>query len=111
MPLDRRRLLLAAYALFSAPLLHAQGTPPKALIGAFRRVAEKGGLLSHYSDIEENFRRAAMLVDKILKGANPAELAVEQPDRFLTPINLRTAKTLGITIPQSMLLQATRVIE
>lgn len=72
---------------------------------------EVGGLMSYANDVHENYRRAAVLVDKILKGANPAELPVEQPDRFHLVINLKTAKALGLTIPQSILLRADRVIE
>lgn len=81
------------------------------LFGNDRRYSLVGGLLSYTSDLAEHYRRAAVLVAKILKGANPGELAVEQPDRYAMVINLRTAKTLGLSIPQAVLLRATEVIE
>ena len=62
-----------------------------------------GGLLSYSSDEAGNFRRAATYVDKILKGAKPADLPVEQPTKFEFVINLKTAKQIGLTIPQSVL--------
>lgn len=76
-----------------------------------RRFAEDGCLVSYYSDIGESYRRVASLVDKIFKGAKPADLPVEEPDRYVLDINLRTAKALGKTIPQSVLVRADRVIE
>jgi putative tryptophan/tyrosine transport system substrate-binding protein len=75
------------------------------------RFAEQGGLLSYSSDSTESYRRAAELVDKIFKGAKPADLPVEQPDRYALIVNLRTARSLGITIPPSILARADQVIE
>lgn len=72
---------------------------------------EAGGLLSLGLDLVDSYRRAATYVDKILKGANPAGLPMEQPTKFDLFVNLTTARVLGLTIPQSVLLQATQVIQ
>jgi putative ABC transport system substrate-binding protein len=76
-----------------------------------KEFVEAGGLMSLGLDLVESYRRAATYVDKILKGAKPAELPMEQPTKFDLFVNLKTARVLGLTIPQSVLLQATRVIQ
>jgi len=76
-----------------------------------REFAEAGGLLSYAPSFADIYRRLASYVDKILKGAKPAELPVEQPTKFELVINLKTAKTLRLAVPNELLLQASRVIE
>ena len=78
---------------------------------SLRQTVEEGGLVAYTIDRLELFRRGAYFVDRILKGAKPAELPFEQPTRFEFIVNLKTARALGLTIPPAVLLQATTIIE
>lgn len=89
---------------------HAAKHRLPAVFNSFRS-ADRGGLITYAVNIQDNYRRAAAYADKLFKGANPGELPIQQPTRFELVINLRTAKALGLTIPPSVMVQATRVIE
>jgi putative tryptophan/tyrosine transport system substrate-binding protein len=97
--LTHRMMLLRQVSKARLPGIYAQ-----------RVVAEAGGLMSYGTNYEDLFRRSAGYVDKILKGAKPADLPIEQPTKFELVVNLKTAKALGITIPESILLRADEVI-
>jgi putative tryptophan/tyrosine transport system substrate-binding protein len=107
-------MLVLASADFTVERYRLAGLAMKyrlpAMFGA-RDHAEAGGLMSYAADFDDLFRRSARYVDKILKGTKPADLPVEQPTKFELVINLKTAKALGLTIPQPLLLRADQVIE
>jgi putative ABC transport system substrate-binding protein len=91
-----------------AALALAQHLPA---IFAYTENVETGGLLAYSPSSSENYRRTAGFIDKILRGMNPGNIPVEQPTKFELAVNMKTAKTMGIVIPQSLLLRADRVIE
>lgn len=94
-----------------APLIERALKARLPLVSGQIFIAEKGGLLSYGARIEENYERAAVIVDKILRGANPAEIPVEQPQRFELVVNRRTARAIGVTLSPVTMLRADRIIE
>jgi putative ABC transport system substrate-binding protein len=110
---------LGGVIIFTSSMFYAERTRIAELaaesrvpaIYSVREYAEAGGLMAYGVNLGESFRRAATYVDKILKGARPADLPVEQPAKFELVINLKTAKALGITLPTSLLSQADELIE
>jgi putative ABC transport system substrate-binding protein len=81
------------------------------VISQFRDFTVAGGLMAYGPNNDEMFRRAALFIDKIFKGAKPADLPVQAPTKFELVINLKTSKALGLTIPESFLLRADELIE
>ena len=104
--LDGPTFIAEARQIAAAALKHGLPT-----VFPFREQAAVGGLIAYGADLGDLWRRAAVLVDKVLRGTPPRELPVEQPTRFELVINLKTAKALGLTIPPSLLLRADQVIE
>ena len=107
-------ILVPPDATFNASRIRIIDLAAKAQLPAiyFNRVfAEAGGLVSYGPNISEDYRRAAVYVDKILKGANPADLPIERPTKFELIINLKTAKELGLSVSPALLARADEVIE
>ena len=107
-------LLHADTPLFTthrARLVEAAARSRLPAIYALKGYVDAGGLVSYGADLPDLYRRAATYVDKILQGAKPADLPVEQPTKFELVINLKTAKALGLTIPPSLLQRVDQVIE
>ena len=108
-----------ALCMFPSPMLFSEYgriapmTAEKKLPAIYvaREGVELGGLISYGADLPDLSRQTALYVDKILKGAKPAELPVEQPTKFELLINLKTAKALGLTVPATLLATADEVIE
>jgi len=98
--MEHRSRILDFMARNAIPAMYEEG-----------RFVEAGGLMSYGPSVPDLFRRSASYVDKILKGANPANLPVEQPTKFELMINLNTAKTLGLTVPDSILVRADKLIQ
>ncbi|MCC7215723.1 MAG: ABC transporter substrate-binding protein [Burkholderiales bacterium] len=92
-------------------LVNGAGSLSMPAIYPFEEMTEAGGLMSYAADLLDNYRRAARFVDRILRGANAGDLAIEQPTRLRLAINMRAAKAQGIRIPQSILQRADRVME
>jgi putative ABC transport system substrate-binding protein len=110
-----RALVQLSSPLFDSPLTKriADFTAKHRLpaISMFSRFAEAGGLMAYGPNLPEYYKRPAVYIDKILKGAKPADVPIEQPTKFELVINLKTAKALGLTIPPSLLGRADEVIQ
>ena len=105
---DQLPVVLSSYRKIIADFAEAQRLPT--LFG-FSEFAAAGGLISYGLNLPDLYRRAAVYVDKILKGAKPADLPVEQPTKFELIVNLKTAKALGLRIPPELLVRADQVIQ
>ncbi len=115
---DSKRKKAGAVMLLWSPVFYAHDSEIAALgldaklatVSALNTAVRAGTLISYGADVVDNFRRAAYFIDRLLKGGKASELPIEQPTKFKLVVNLKTAKALGLTIPQSILLQADEVI-
>ena len=115
---DAKRKKAGAVMLLWSPVFYVHDTQIAALgldtklptVSALNTDVKAGTFISYGADAVDNFRRAAYFIDRLLKGAKASELPIEQPTKFKLVVNLKTAKALGITVPQSILLQADEVI-
>jgi putative ABC transport system substrate-binding protein len=101
----------ALFNVYAAELIQHASALRIPVVHYWPGTAEAGALLSHQADIQDNFRRAAGYVDKILRGANPGDLPIHQPSRYKLIVNAKVAHALGLTIPPSLLLRADEVIQ
>ena len=104
-------LIVGADPMLSANLKQLGGLALKHRLPLTANADDLGVLISYYRDNDAMYRRAATYADKILKGANPGDLSIEQPMKFILTINLKTARALSVTIPQSLLLRADEIIQ
>jgi len=105
---ERLGALAAELVRLKVDVIVATGTPS---LRALQQFCEVGSLMSYGANLNDNFRRAATYVDKILKGARPSDLPFEQPTRYSLLINRKSAIALGLTLPQALLIQADEVIQ
>jgi putative ABC transport system substrate-binding protein len=108
---ERADVIILQASLPRRPALDLAMNHHLPLVGASRPIAEAGGLIAYSANQNDQYRRAAYYVDRILKGAKPSDLPVEQPTKFDLIINLKTAKALGLEIPPTLLARADEVIE
>ena len=111
---ETKALYLCPDSLLIANVTHINASALNAGIATIwsaREFSEKGGLISYGANEVDLFRRAADYVDKILRGAKPADIPVEQPTKFELVINLKTAKAMGVTVPATLVARADKVIE
>jgi putative ABC transport system substrate-binding protein len=101
----------ALFVIYAAQLIEHASALRIPVVHYWPGTAEEGALLSHQADIQDNWRRAAGYVDKILRGAKPGDLPIYQPTRYELVVNAKVARALGLTLPQSFLVRADRVIQ